>query len=100
MKKIIFFCLLVILSGCNNSPMDKLKSDKKDAELGKIWSAERQKNSELWKQAAAYCNVTGSFLSYNKKPNCSAVIDEYLESSIRANSKLNAHPINDPFDKK
>ena len=99
MKKIVVFAVLVILCGCDNSPMGKLQSDKLDSQLGKTWSTEREKNTDLWQQAIVYCNAKGSFLSYNKKPNCKAVIDEYLESSIE-NSKLNAHPINDPFDKK
>jgi len=100
MKKIVIFTMLVVLCGCDNSPMGKLKGDTLDPALGKIWSAERQKNSNLWKQAVSYCNASaGSAFSYNNKPNCGAVIDEYLESAIK-NSKLNAHPINDPFDKK
>jgi len=99
MKKIIIFAALIILCGCDNSPLTKLHSDKLDKDLGKIWQAECQKNSDLWQKAMTYCNAKGSFLSYNKKPNCNAVIDEYLESSI-ANGKLNSHPINNPFDKK
>ena len=99
-KKAVICAVLVVLCGCDNSPMGKLKSGSLDSELGKIWAAERQKNSDLWQQALTYCNAKGNAIYYNKKPNCSAVIDEYLDSEVKANSKLNQHPINDPFDKK
>lgn len=100
MKKILIFVSLAALCACDTSSMGKLKSDKLDPALGKTWSRERQKNSELWQQALTYCNAKGSAFTYNTKPNCGAVIDEYLDSEIKANSKLNKHPINDPFDKK
>jgi hypothetical protein len=100
MQKVVVFSVLAVLCGCDNSPMGKLKSGSLDPELGKSWAAERQENSDLWQQASIYCKAKGSAIYYNKKPNCSAVIDEYLDSEIKANINLNRHPINDPFDKK
>lgn len=97
MKKHFFiFIVIIFLCGCDNSPMGKLKSHKQHPELAKVWHAEMQKNSELWKQAVTFCNANaGSFISYNKNPNCQAVIDEYLLNKI--NGKLDAHPIDSKF---
>lgn len=93
--KILFFlfALTAFLTGCNKSPMDKLKSDKKYPELESTWRTECKNKTELWKEAVAYCKT------HKGKPNCGDVnfIYDLDSSSQKVTGILNSHPIDSSF---
>jgi len=103
MKKPILLILSAIsicLIGCDkldNSPMAKLKSEKKYPELANIWKQEHAKDSKLWHEAIDFCNARDGWFGYKyEMPNCRDVMEELTPTKVT--NKLNSHPINDTFD--
>lgn len=95
-KKMIFLVAAVlILNGCEKSPLQKLKSDTRDGSLTELfWAKEYSNNSTLWKDAVTYCDAN------KNKPNC--VLVEKVKPKMKPGNteitgKLDSHPLDLPW---
>lgn len=57
-----------LLTGCSQSPMEKLQSDVKDDSMtSAYWATQKDENPALWQEATDYCK------SHSGKVNCGAL---------------------------
>lgn len=101
----LFVCTIILLTGCNKDPLQKLAGNAKYPDMTKeFWEKEYNNKSELWKKGLAYCKLHYKLLANGTaiKPNCEPVINidfgELFESSnSKITGKLDEHPLHNPI---
>ena len=75
MKKMFYlFSVMVCLSACSKTPLEKLQSEKIYSDMTeKYWlNIFNEKSNPLWHQAVEYC------IGHGDKPNCNPVNKIYM----------------------
>ncbi|MFN7097523.1 MAG: hypothetical protein ACK4PR_08195 [Gammaproteobacteria bacterium] len=96
-KKILLAISIVLLAGCSQSPLSKLKSDREYPFMDNAyWMNQEHENPTEWQQAVTYCRAN------HTKPNCSPVLFRAnLEDSIKADkNNSGGESINLPWETK
>lgn len=85
--RILTLCLmLVLLSACSQSPLQKLKSDTRYDDMNPaFWAKEQAQHTPLWQEATNYCE------KHTEKPNCAPV----MQVLVISNSSITAPAIGD-----
>lgn len=75
-KAMILLIAILLLSACEKSPMDKLKSNELHADLNPaFWSKQHQTKTPLWAEGTTYCR------GHAEKPNCGALMQVFIISN-------------------